>query len=108
MKSERILLLILAVVQFTHIVDFMIIMPLGSQFMREFRISPQQFSIIVSAYAFCAFLANVFSAMFIDRFDRRKALLVLYIGFTLGTLACAFAPTYGLFLATRPRLFRQT
>lgn len=101
MKSERILLLILAVVQFTHIVDFMIIMPLGSQFMREFRISPQQFSIIVSAYAFCAFLANVFSAMFIDRFDRRKALLVLYIGFTLGTLACAFAPTYGLFLATR-------
>lgn len=91
MKSERLLLLILAAVQFTHIIDFMIIMPLGPQFMRVFDITPRQFSVIVSAYAFCAFIASLMSAMFIDRFDRRKALLVLYIGFILGTLACAWA-----------------
>lgn len=101
MKSERLLLLILAAVQFTHIIDFMIIMPLGPQFMRVFDITPRQFSVIVSAYAFCAFIASLMSAMFIDRFDRRKALLVLYIGFILGTLACAWAPGYWFFLACR-------
>ncbi|MCB9037109.1 MAG: MFS transporter [Lewinellaceae bacterium] len=99
--SEKLLLFILAVVQFTHILDFMIIMPLGSQFMRIFDISPRQFSLIVSAYAGSAFVMGFFSAMFIDRFDRKQALFYTYIGFTVGTLACAIAPGYLIFLAAR-------
>lgn len=99
--KEKALLFILAVVQFTHILDFMIIMPLGSQFMRIFDISPRQFSLIVSAYAGSAFVMGLFSAMFIDRFDRKQALLYTYIGFTVGTLACAIAPSYPVFLAAR-------
>ncbi|MCB0581683.1 MAG: MFS transporter, partial [Phaeodactylibacter sp.] len=99
--KEKVLLFILAVVQFTHILDFMIIMPLGSQFMRIFDISPRQFSLIVSAYAGSAFVMGLFSAMFIDRFDRKQALLYTYIGFTVGTLACAIAPSYPVFLAAR-------
>lgn len=99
--KEKVLLFILAVVQFTHILDFMIIMPLGSQFMRIFVISPRQFSLIVSAYAGSAFVMGLFSAMFIDRFDRKQALLYTYIGFTVGTLACAIAPSYPVFLAAR-------
>lgn len=95
------LLLILAVVQFTHILDFMIIMPLGADLMNIFSIDPKQFSWIVSSYAFAAFTSGLFSAMFVDRFDRKKALLVLYIGFTIGTLACSLAPSYNLFLAAR-------
>ncbi|NUQ26783.1 MAG: MFS transporter [Saprospiraceae bacterium] len=100
-RKEILLLLVLATIQFLHIVDFMIIMPLGSQFMRVFEVSPQQFSLIVSAYAFSAFLAGLVSAMFIDRYDRKSALLVLNIGFTLGTLVCAIAPSYELLLAAR-------
>lgn len=101
MKNERLLLLILAIVQFAHIVDFMIIMPLGSQLMAAFSINPQQFSLLVSSYAFSAFVAGLVSAMFIDRFDRKQALLVLFVGFTIGTYACGWAPTYELFLAAR-------
>ncbi|WP_020537954.1 MFS transporter [Lewinella cohaerens] len=100
-KNENLLILLLAALQFTHIVDFMIMMPLGKQFMELYDINPQQFSLLVSAYAFAAFAAGLFGAMFIDRFDRRHALLVVYLGFTIGTLACAFAPSYGIFLASR-------
>lgn len=101
MMKERWLLLILAVIQFTHIMDFMIIMPLGSQFMRVFDISPRQFSLIVSAYAVSAFFFGLLSSMYIDRFNRKTALLINYVGFTVGTLACSIAPTYGIFLLAR-------
>ncbi|MEM9919847.1 MAG: MFS transporter [Bacteroidota bacterium] len=101
MNREKLLLFTLALVQFTHIIDFMIIMPLGKQFMEIFDISPQQFSWIVACYAFSAFLTGILSAMFIDRFDRKKALLFVYVGFTIGTFCCAAADSYYLFLAAR-------
>lgn len=100
-KNELILLALLAIVQFTHIIDFMIVMPLGAQFMDIFEISPQQFSWIVTSYALAAFVSGLFSALFIDRFDRKKALFWLYVGFALGTLACSFTESYAFFLAAR-------
>lgn len=99
--NEKLLLFLLAVVQFTHIIDFMIIMPLGKQFMQLFDITPQQFSVIVSSYALSAFAVGFFGAMFIDRFDRKKALLFTYLGFTLGTFGCGLTENYYLFLAAR-------
>lgn len=101
MKKQKRLFLILAIVQFTHILDFMIIMPLGKTLMETFDISPKQFSLIVSSYAFSAFVMSLVSALFIDRFDRKTALLFLYTGFTVGTLACSFAPNYLFFLIAR-------
>lgn len=101
MKNEKFLLFLLAFVQFAHIIDFMIIMPLGAQFMDIFQITPQQFSFIVSSYAISAFVMSLGSAMFIDRYDRKKALLVIFIGFTIGTLACSVASGYYFFLAAR-------
>ncbi len=101
MKEERLLLFILAIIQFTHILDFMIIMPLGSTLMETFDISPQQFSFIVSAYAIAAFAVGIVSAFFIDKFDRKTALLAGYIGFMITTFACAFSPTYVIFLIMR-------
>jgi predicted MFS family arabinose efflux permease len=101
MKNERLLLLILAATMFTHIMDFMIMMPLGPQLMRIFEITPRQFAMIVSSYTITAGVTGFLSAFAIDRFDRKKSLLVVYIGFTLGTLACAFAPSYGILLFTR-------
>ena len=101
MKSEKSLFLILAIVQFTHILDFMMIMPLGKTLMEDFQISPVQFSLIVSSYSFAAFAMGLVSALFLDRFDRKVALLFLYIGFTLGTLACSFAPSFLFFIIAR-------
>ncbi|MCB9081588.1 MAG: MFS transporter [Lewinellaceae bacterium] len=99
--GEKNLLFLLAVIQFSHILDFMIIMPLGKQFMQIFGINPQQFSMIVSIYAGAAFTMSLVSASFIDRFDRKKALLFNFAGFIIGTLACSVANSYVLFLAAR-------
>jgi predicted MFS family arabinose efflux permease len=89
--SERNLLLLLAAVQFTQIMDFMIIMPLGPQLMRELSINPQQFGGLISSFALTAGLVGLAAAPFTDRFDRRKLLLICYAGFTVGTLACGLA-----------------
>ncbi|HEX2100620.1 MAG TPA: MFS transporter, partial [Candidatus Synoicihabitans sp.] len=72
--SERALLYTLAAVQFTHIMDFMILMPLGAQLMQYFGISPQQFTFLVSSYALAAALAGFAGGFFLDRVDRKRAL----------------------------------
>ena len=99
--SEHTLLLLLAAVQFTHILDFMVIMPLGQQLMRELAISPAGFSHLVAAYTISAGVVGFVAAPFMDRFDRRKTLLVTYAGFFGGTLACGFARTAGTLLIAR-------
>ncbi len=99
--AEWLVLLALAAIQFTHIVDFMIVMPLEPDLKESLRINPQQFSFIVAAYAFSASLAGLCAARFMDRFDRKTALLWLYAGFTIGTLFCALAQDYVLLLAAR-------
>lgn len=101
LERERPLLAVLAGIQFTHIVDFMIMMPLGPQFMELFGIGPAQFSLLVSSYTLSAGVVGLVAALFIDRFDRRHALLALYAGFIAATLACGTAPGYGWLLAAR-------
>src|SRR5438874_5230632 len=95
------LLGVLAAIQFTAVLDFMIIMPLGPQYMRVFNINPQQFGLIVSAYAIAAGISGIVAGFFVDRFDRKRALMTLFSGFTLGTLFCALAPTYETLVAAR-------
>lgn len=92
---------VLAAVNFTHIMDFMIMMPLGPQLMKLFQITPQQFGFAVSAYSITAGISGFISAFFVDRFDRKKLLLFAYIGFVIGTFSCAFAPSYLLLVAAR-------
>jgi len=99
--KERILLFLLALLNFTHIMDFMIMMPLGNFLMPHFNITAQQFSFLVAAYTFSAATASVSAASFVDRFDRKKVLLFAYSGFLLGTLLCAVAPGYLLLLSAR-------
>ncbi|HVY06250.1 MAG TPA: MFS transporter [Burkholderiales bacterium] len=100
-KSERSLVWLLAAVQFTHIMDFMIMMPLGPQLMRVMFISAKQFGLLVSAYTLTAAIASLAIAFYTDRFDRRRTLLFLYMGFVVSTLLCAIAPGYGTLLAAR-------
>ncbi len=98
---ERATLLTLGAVQFTHILDFMIMMPLGAQLMEVFRISPAQFTYLVAAYGLAAGLSGLAGGFFLDRFDRKRALLFLYTGFGVATLACALAPTHHALLVAR-------
>ena len=101
--KEWLLLLILGAVQITHILDFMIVMPLGPQYMdkQKMGMTPTEFGFMVSAYAFSACITGLLAAFFLDRFDRKNALLVLYFGFAVGTLCCAFAPNYYCLVAAR-------
>jgi predicted MFS family arabinose efflux permease len=99
--SARGVLLVLAAVQFTSIVDFMIVMPLGPQLMRTLAITPAQFGLIVSSYTFSAGVAGLLASSFVDRYGRRAAFLSLYVGFLLGTLLCGLAPGYATLLAAR-------
>lgn len=100
-RKEKILLGILACIQFSSIVDFMIMMPLGPQLMRIFLITPHQFGLLVSSYTFSAGIAGFLAAFFIDKFDRKKSLLFFFLGFSLGTLACAVSPSYETLLLAR-------
>lgn len=99
--NERLLLLVMAAIQFTAIVDFLIILPLGPQYLRVLHINPRQFGVIVSAYAISAGISGIGAGLLLDRFDRKIALLGLYLGFTLGTFCCGLASTYPLLVAAR-------
>jgi predicted MFS family arabinose efflux permease len=96
-----VLLFLLAAIQFTTNLDFLIIMPLGPQYMRLMHITPAQFNIIVAAYAVAAGISGIAAGFFLDRFDRKTALQWLFLGFAAGTLCCALAPTYQLLVASR-------
>jgi predicted MFS family arabinose efflux permease len=100
-RRERWLLLTLAGIQFTHILDFMIMMPLGPQFTALFGISNAQFGLLVSAYTLSAGFSGLIAATYIDRFSRKQLLLGMYTLFGLATLACALAPDYVWLMVAR-------
>src|ERR1700753_597895 len=92
---------VLAFLQFTVILDLMIISPLGAMMMPDLKITPHQFGWAVSSYAFSAGASGFLAAGFADRFDRKNLLLFFYCGFMLGTLLCALANSYPLLLVAR-------
>lgn len=98
---EKKILTVLAFVQFNHIVDFMIIMPMGTQLMRLFQIEAQQFSLLVSSYTFFAGVSGFCASFYMDKFDRKKSLLYLFTGFTIATIFCGIARDYHTLLIAR-------
>jgi predicted MFS family arabinose efflux permease len=99
-RKEQFFLISLAGIQFTHILDFMIMMPLGPEFIRELNINTHQFGLLLSSYTFAAAIAGVLATYFVDRFERRVLLLSLYACFIVATLVCGLAPDYhSLFIA---------
>jgi predicted MFS family arabinose efflux permease len=99
-QKERFFLFSLAGIQFTHILDFMIMMPLGPEFIRELNINTHEFGLLLSSYTFAAAIAGIFATYFVDRFERRVLLLSLYACFIIATLVCGLAPDYhSLFIA---------
>jgi MFS transporter, DHA1 family, inner membrane transport protein len=100
-KNEKIILLLLAALNFTHILDFMIMMPLGNHLITYFNIDGQKFSFILAAYSVSACIASLVASFFVDNYDRKKVLLLGYTGFLVGTFLCGVAPTANLLLCAR-------
>jgi predicted MFS family arabinose efflux permease len=92
---------VLAFIQFTIVLDFMVLSPLGAILRPELGISTAQFGIVVAGYAISAGLSGILAAGFADRFDRKKMLLFFYTGFVIGTFLCGIADTYEFLLAAR-------
>jgi len=100
-RYQVFVILIVSLLQFTVILDFIVMAPLGAQLIRIMKITPSQFGWVVSAYAFSAGIAGIMAAGFADRFDRKRMLLFFYAGFIGGTLLCGIAPGYHFLLAAR-------
>lgn len=100
-SKERIILFLLAAVNFTHILDFMIMMPLGNYLIPYFDITPRQFSFLLASYPVSSFLSGLTMAFIADNFERKKLLLFTYGGFITGTIACGLANSYELLLLSR-------
>lgn len=98
---QKFVVFILAMTQFSVILDFMVMSPLGDMLMKTMSLSPSQFGAAVSAYAISAGTSGLLTAGFADRFDRKKLLLFFYSGFILGTALCSMATTYPLLIGAR-------
>jgi predicted MFS family arabinose efflux permease len=98
---QILIIVLLALTQFTVVLDFMVMSPLGDILMKSFNMTTKQFGLTVSSYAFSAGIAGLLTAGFADRFDRKKLLQFFYIGFIFGTLFCSMAPNFELLVAAR-------
>src|SRR6266852_5008126 len=100
-RYQKFVVAVLAFLQFTIVLDFMLLAPLGALVIPALKITPSQFGWVVSVYAFSAGLSGLLAAGFADRFDRKKLLLFFYSGFLAGTLLCGLASSYHLLLLAR-------
>lgn len=98
---QRLVVFLLAITQFTVILDFMVMSPLGDILIKSLDLSPTQFGLAVSAYAFSAGISGLLAAGFADKFDRKKLLMFFYVGFIIGTLFCGIANSFATLLAAR-------
>src|SRR5687768_13108296 len=98
---QVLVIVLLAFTQFTVILDFMVMSPLGDMLIKSMELTTSQFGFAVSAYAFSAGISGLLTAGFADKFDRKKLLLFFYVGFIAGTLFCGLSNTYLMLLAAR-------
>jgi predicted MFS family arabinose efflux permease len=98
---QKLAVFLLAITQFTVILDFMVMSPLGDILMKSLSLKPTHFGLVVSAYAFSAGISGLLTAGFADKFDRKKLLLFFYVGFIAGTILCGIVTTYPLLVAAR-------
>jgi predicted MFS family arabinose efflux permease len=98
---QKLVIALLALTQFTVVLDFMVMSPLGDILMKQLNITPKQFGLAVSSYAFSAGISGLLAAGFADKYDRKSILMFFYVGFIIGTLCCGLAPTYEWLVAAR-------
>jgi len=98
---QKLAVFLLAITQFTVILDFMVMSPMGDILMKSLNLKPAGFGLVVSAYAFSAGISGLLTAGFADKFDRKKLLLFFYIGFIMGTILCGLVTNYPFLVAAR-------
>jgi predicted MFS family arabinose efflux permease len=100
-KYQVFMIVILALLQFTVMLDFMVLAPLSAILLPELNITTSQFSLVVTSYAISAGISGLLAAGFADKYDRKKLLMFFYCGFVIGTFLCGIAPTYHFLLGAR-------
>ena len=98
---QKLVIALLALTQFTVVLDFMVMSPLGDMLMKSMNLSTRQFGFAVSGYAFSAGISGMLTAGFADKFDRKKLLIFFYTGFIAGTLFCSITHSYPMLVAAR-------
>ncbi len=98
---QKIVILILALTQFSVVLDFMVMSPLGDLLIKDLKITPSQFGLVVSSYAISAGISGFLTASFADKFDRKKLLVFFYSGFILGTLLCGLSGSFSFLVFAR-------
>jgi predicted MFS family arabinose efflux permease len=98
---QKVVILILALTQFSVVLDFMVMSPLGDLLIKDLKITPSQFGLVVSSYAISAGVSGFLTASFADKFDRKKLLLFFYSGFIIGTLLCGLSMSYAFLVFAR-------
>src|ERR1043166_2981335 len=100
-RYQVLVILLLSLTQFTVVLDFMVMSPLGDMLMKSMSLTTKQFGFAVSCYAFSAGISGLLTAGFADKYDRKKLLLFFYVGFIAGTTLCAFTTSYTMLIAAR-------
>jgi predicted MFS family arabinose efflux permease len=99
--SEGLLIAMLASINFTHIMDFVIMAPLSATLKIAMSITTKEFGYLVSIYTFAAAAGAIIAFFRIDRYDRRTAIIFVYTGFIIANILCALAPQYKFFMMAR-------
>jgi len=99
--SEPMLLLLIGLVHFVNILDFIMITPLGPDFARALDIDNSKLGLLAGSYAAAAAVAGILGAFFLDRFDRRKALGTALAGLVVATALGGLSVGFGSLLFAR-------
>jgi len=86
---------------FCAIVDFLLMLPLGTAFMKLYNITPQQYSMLIAAFSLAGFLSSFTASLYVDKLDRKVVFITAFGMFAVGTTLCSFATTFELMLFSR-------
>jgi predicted MFS family arabinose efflux permease len=101
MKNEKLILYFITFVWFCSIVDFLLLLPLGTSFMKLYQISPRQYSWLIAAYSVSGGCSSFAAAFYVDKFDRKHVLMTAFCLFGLGSILCSFAFSFEVMLFAR-------
>jgi predicted MFS family arabinose efflux permease len=99
--SERSLVFLIGAGQFINTLDFTMVLPLGPDFAKALNIPVSNLGMLGASYTAAQLVASLAGALFLDRFDRRRALTVAFTGLVVATAACGFATGLVSLLAAR-------
>lgn len=80
-----------ALIHFVFIVDFMMVAPLGPDYVSALGAENSDIGRVVASYTLAAAFSSLLLAKFLDRFDRRNVIVIFLLGLSVTTILCAFS-----------------